>query len=594
MAQPSTSTKPDLSKLITWRDYSQAIAKKKYWDYFVIDQFLRGNHNIKGNPNDNTIEIQKRTEQQISYPINKLYSTFRAVRAFVTRHKPVVEIDLDEGADDKAKEYARKANKVIARDNKLNNFRRLNKEWVYYGIKYGVGWRQVGYDPEKKVCIRWTIDPNDLAVGSPDGRYEDAPYLIKSVKRTVGYVKDKYKKAGEVAPDGKTAANEYAALAKQINNITGYGQKQTPDEDTVMVYECWYRTLDKNSKGGLVNKCTFIETEVLDEEETPYTEYPFIPYYSEVTPNEIGADGHLKHVIPAQRMLNLLNTQLLEYNHIVNRGRFLKDKNAGFRVIQSKEGQIIEKNPGKHVEVLNPPGVNPLLERQLTLSLDFIEDLGGQHDASMGATPQRVSSGDAIEALQTGDSNNISDLRDNFEDALAVEAAWILKMYALFEANGVPLNDQVENKTMPFAAYGKVALEKSGKSMPDKYYFEENGTYLDTMAILDENQIKVSVVSQLGETRAARMELLFKLVDLGIISGRTVLSHLEFPNTDDILEQLADEELANVAMEQMKGMGQAPGAGGPPGQLPPPNDGSQGPLPTPDMTSQLEQINNSL
>lgn len=600
-----TDTKPDLTILNQWLAYAQGVAKRKQWDYFVIDQFLRGNQDIKGNPQDNSLTITKRTDK-ISYPINKLYTTFRAVRAFVTRHKPVVEIDLEEGSDESAKTYARRANKLLARDNKLNNFRKINKEWVYYGIKYGLGWRQVGFDPDKHVCIRWSVDPNDIVVGAPDGRVEDAPYIIKSVKRTVGYVKSKYKdNAKNISPDGVVATNEYKELGLQIQQLTGFSQKQTEQEDTVMLHECWYRLFNKNSKGGFVNKVVFTETEILGEiEETPYDEYPFIPYYSEITPNEIAGDGHLKHVIPAQRMLNLLNTQMLEYNHVVNKGRFLVKNNSGFKVISAKEGHIIKYSTTKP-DVLSPPQISGMLDRQLTFALDFIEDLGGQHDASMGATPQRVNSGAAIEALQLGDSNNISDLRDNFEDALALEAAWILKMYALFEADGVKLTETVGKNETPFVAMGKVAVEKAGKPLPEKnrYYLEDNGSYCDYCTILADNRVKASVTSELGETKQARMELLFKLLDSQVISGKSVLRHLEFPNTQNIMQELAEEELAAVAIDQMKNPPVPPGMppGAPPGApgmpLPPPEGAPGEEIPTPpdeQMMGGLEALKGKL
>ena len=408
---------PDHSVLLGWLQFSKGISQKTHWNFFVIDQFLKGNHNIRGNPNDNTIEIGRKTDD-VNYPINEIFRTFRAVRAFVTRHKPEAEVEPDNSSEE-AKTYARRANVTLERDNKLNNSRRLNKEWVYYGVKYGIGWRQIGYDPVKKCAMRWTVDPFDMLVGSRTGKAEDAPYLIKCVVRTVGYWKNKYPDC-DVASDNLTAEDEYKRLAIEMQFQSTAADGQPEDEQTAIGYECWYRLFKPNKKGGMVNKCLFTKTSIVDFEETPYTEYPFIPYESEVTPNEVYPDGQLKHVISPQRMFDLLNTQMLEYNHIVNKGRIIKDKNVGFRQINSREGQIYEKNPGKQVQVLNPPAINPALQWQIGLAKEAIADIGGQHDASFGATPSRVSSGDAIEALQTGDSNNISDLRDNFEDVLSL------------------------------------------------------------------------------------------------------------------------------------------------------------------------------
>jgi hypothetical protein len=582
-AEKEEKTKaPDLSVLTSWLSFAKEASRTKHWEYFVIDQMLRGNHNVHGDPSDNTIVVTRRTES-VNYPINKIFSTFRAVRAFVTRHHPVVDVELTEYSDE-AKTYARRAKATLRRDNQLNNYRRLNKEWAYYGVKYGIGWRQIGYDLEKKCCIRWTIDPFDLLIGAKSGNPLDAPYMIKSIVRTMGYWKNKYPKA-EVSPDNMVAADEYKRLALQIQFQDTQAATQNTDEQTAIGYECWYRVFEKNSAGGLINKVLFTDKEILDFVETPYSEYPFIPYYSEVVPNEInGADGHIKHIIPPQRMLNLLNTQMLEYNHIVNRGRFLKDKNSGFKVIYAKEGQVIEKKPGSRVEVLNPPSVNPLLRDQLTMSLDFIEDIGGQHDASLGAIPGGgVTSGKAIESLQLGDSNNISDLRDNFEDALASEATWILKMYSLFETEGVVINDQIkDNEVDKFAIMGEEALRYNNTTAPEKYYIEDDGSYCSVCQILPEHQVKVSVVSELGETRQARMELLLDLNERGVLPTQTLLKMIEFPNTDDVIQRIAEEATADIVLESMKANAtQAPQGiptgGGMPGAPMPPAEGA--PLP---------------
>lgn len=578
---------PSLAVLNAWYQNCKDQSRKKHWEMFVIDQFLRGNHNVRGNPNDNTIEVTRRTDS-ISYPINKIYATFRAVRGYVTRHKPYVEVDPVNSSDE-AKQYARRANQLLERDNTLNNYRKINKEWAYYGVKYGVGYRQIGYDPKKKCCVRWSVDPFDLLLGSKTGEMEDCPYLIKTVVRTIGYLKQKYPDK-DIAPDNLVAADEYKQLSMQITYQDSNNATQNPlSEQTATVMETWYRLFEPNSIGGLINVVTHTQNTILDFQETPYEEYPFIAYKSDIIPNEAWAEGHVKHIISPQRMLNLLNTHELEYNHIVNRGRFLKDKNAGFRVINSREGQIIEHNPGKQVQVLNPPGVNPLLDKQIDRAIEFMEDIGGQHDASMGGQTPGVTAGVALESLQQGDSNNIQDLRDNFEDALALEATWILKMYSLYEHEGIILPDptaqsqpqmpQMPGQSMPpqapqqFAARGQIAMQRTGKNH-GKMYDEESNSYYDVCAILPDNQVKVSVNSMLGETKQARIDLLLKLVAAGL-PLKFLLEFLEFPNADDIFERIASEQVADMQMQQMQ---QPPAPVGPPPPPEPPQPPDMGPV----------------
>lgn len=550
---------PELSILSSWYEAGYQACRRERWQWFVIDQFLRGNQAVKGNAEDNSIELVRRSNS-INFPINKVYAIFRAVRGYVTKHKPVVEVEPDNSSEE-AKTYARRANALLARDNKLNNYRRINKEWVYYGVKYGIGYRLIGWDPEAHTTIRYSIDPFDLIRGDKFGEIEDNPYIIRTTRRTIGYVRNKFGTvADDVAPDNELADDEYKKLSLKI----AYNNQDTTlpdiDKQTVILKECWYKVDEENSKGGTINKCIFVSNKKIHFEETPFNEYPIIPYKSDIVPNEANGEGHLKQLISPQRLLNLLNTQLLEYNHIVNRGRFLKDKNAGFRVINAKEGQIIERTSGKRVDALPIPALNPALISQIGMVNEYMEYIGGQHDASMGASPERVSSGDAIEALQVGDSNNIVDLRDNFEDSLALEATWILKMYSIYETEGVTVSDEYKEQDDNFVAVGAEAYKIMGKDKQQKKYIagsEDNGDYLDVLNILPDNQVKVSVYSQLGETKQERLNLLFKLLEAGI-PLKFVLEYLEFPNTTDIFERVAEEALGEIALQSIGAGAQQP------------------------------------
>jgi hypothetical protein len=542
-----TSDTPDLSVLEGWYQFTKDVWRTKRWDFFVIDQFVKGNHNVSVDPSDNTIYINSSTDY-VSYPINKVFANFRAARGFVTRHKPKVEVVPTE-FDDNSKTYARRANAVLGRDNRLNNFRKLNKEWAYYGIKYGIGYRQVGYDKVNKVSVRWSVDPFDLGIGATTGKFEDAPFIIKDVKRTVAYWKNKFPNSN-IVPDNKGAGDEFKELSEQIDNPAQAKNQMRADEQTAIGHEVWYRTYKPNKLGGYINKCLFTSSELLSFEETPYKEYPFIAYESDVNPNRPYPEGHLKHQISPQRLYNLLNMHMLEYNYLVNRGRFQYPKGSGFEVIKAKEGQMIRHNPGKKIEVVAPPPINPSLQWQIGKADEDMNLIGAYNDASYGKLPTANASGDLVEALQSGDSNNLLELRENFEDALSQEATLILNMYSLFEKDGFMVEDKVkEDQIDKFMVMGdKAAPQIKG----DKYYSDDNGGYVDYVKITEDNNVKVSVTSELGETKAARLNILMKLAEAGIIPGKVILEHLEFPDSDDILQRIAEESVAEMAQEIMK------------------------------------------
>lgn len=541
---------PTLDQLLGWLEYSRQTWNTKKWDYFVIDQFVRGNHNITGNPVDNSIEVTQ-TSDYISYPINKMYSNFRAVRGFVTKHYPKVEVTPTE-FEDSAKEYARRSTAVLERDNRLNDFHRINKEWVYYGIKYGVGYRQVGYDIKNQVSQRWSIDPFDLDIVAATGKFEDAPAIIKSIVRTVNYWNKKYPKAG-VTADNEPASHEYKKLSMEIEMGGTSEAPQRSEEQTAVGYECWYRVYEKNKAGGFINKVLFTKNQIIDFTETPFDEYPFVAYESDIIPNEPYPEGHMKHQIAPQRMLDLLNMQLLDYNYIVNKGRFQFAKGSGFEIINAKEGQLIRHNPGKPVQVVPPPPISPLLLNQLQYADDVLDIMGAQSDASRGQAPFAGASGDLVEALQSADTSQLSELRENFEDALAREAKLILKMYNIFEKKGFVVEDEVRGKEIDrFAVVGKKATE--GMMMGEQFYAEDD-TSLNYFEVVEDNHVKVTIGSELGETKQARLALMLRLVSVGM-PLKYLLEYLEFPDVDGVMQRIAEETLGELQANKISGQQQ--------------------------------------
>jgi hypothetical protein len=434
-----------------------------------------------------------------------------------------------------------------------------------------VGYRQVGFDKEKHVSVRWSVDPFDLGIGSQNGKPEDAPFLIKSIVRTVGYWRNKFPKSN-VTPDNKVADDEYKQLTMQIENPMA-GQIPIRDEEqTALGYEAWYRVYKENKMGGLINKCLFTKNEVLDATETPYKEFPFIAYESDIIPNEAHPEGHLKHQISPQRLYNLLNNQMLEYNYLVNRGTYQFPKGSGFEVIKAKEGRLIRHNQGKPITPVPPPPINPSLQWQIQKADDDMQLVGAFNDASFGKMPSSNASGDLVEALQMGDTNNILELRENFEDALSLEASMILNMYSLFE-EGFDLEDKYNKEGEETIDRFRVIGEKAnmGKKLGGRYFSDDNGSYLDYLKVTEDNKVKVTVTSELGETRSARMNILMKLVELGL-PLKFLFEQIEFPNTDDIMQRIAEEAVGGMAMDRL---GQAGGQPVQPGQPATPPKGGE-------------------
>jgi hypothetical protein len=119
-------------------------------------------------------------------------------------------------------------------------------------------------------------------------------------------------------------------------------------------------------------------------------------------------------------------SSIAEYNQIMNKIKYVTDKGAGVRIINNEHGQIIEKKRGYNITTQAISPISQAIYQQIDYAGSFIEDIGAMHDASKGRIPAGAKSGRAIEALQVGDSNNMSELVENIEDFLEDVYEYIL------------------------------------------------------------------------------------------------------------------------------------------------------------------------
>lgn len=129
-----------------------------------------------------------------------------------------------------------------------------------------------------------------------------------------------------------------------------------------------------------------------------------------------------KNLIPLNKRLNNLMSSLAEYNVIMNKGYWIADKGAGVRTIRNEHGIIIEKKRGYDIRQGIVSSISSHIINEIQYILQLFEDISGVHDATMGRIPTGAKSGKALEALQVGDSNNLSDVVENTE-------IWLEKIY---------------------------------------------------------------------------------------------------------------------------------------------------------------------
>jgi len=250
--------------------------------------------------------------------------------------------------------------------------------------------------------------------------------------------------------------------------------------------------------------------------------------------------GWVKNLIPANRLLNLLESSLAEYNNVLNKGKWISDKGAGVRILNNEHGQIIEKKRGFEVAQAAIAPLSSAIFTQIENANRYIEDIGALHDASLGRIPQGANSGKAIEALQVGDSNNLSELIENTEEFLEQVYEYIL--YLASQKYQFTRNIIVTRST-GVKEFLSVVGEDAGENAPE-----------GTVVLPKKNMIDVKITSWLANTAEARREVLKELYQLQVIDQETLLEGYSIGNIADIIkkvtEQKAQEAAGQLAMQK--------------------------------------------
>jgi hypothetical protein len=508
------------------------------WQWFVIDSFMRGNHFVKWNRETSTIESVA-SRGVMRFPINKIYSTVRSVRGFVTKYDPKWEVYPANRSDD-AIQKARYKQQLLDETWYQDGLKAISKDKVYDGLRFSVGVVELGWDKEEQKVIFTRIDPFDIFFGGGQG--ETCTRVTKAVKRNVEKVKNdpKYKGyKGEITPEPEEAASEIKQTIEQIN--FGY-QNKSENDDSVIVKETFYVTPKVNSLGGRVNIASYTKGAFLRHIETKYDSLwdVFKIYKSDVNSGETYGEGWVKHLIPVQKMLDILESQTMEYHHMFAKGRYVVPKNSGAKLITSENGIILEHNPGKRPQVENAPSMTASVEQQIQRFNIYLEDIGGQHDASLGRIPTGATAGVAIEALQEGDANNLKDLVENFDMDLVSTARGIFKMYAKYlTTTKIIETDDVDSdgKANHFAIIGEDAT-----NIPE-FVTDESGEQIPVCVIRKNEKVRVTIGSWLAYNREALEARVYKHFTAGMIDQRTALDALKYSDPDGIIQRSLKEAM---------------------------------------------------
>lgn len=403
------------------------------WKWFQYDLWYNGNHYARWDKStQQIISTNPKVDGRPKVTINKIYSTLRGVRSHVLMNDPVAEVTPYNMTDQEV-DQANKLNYYMRYLHDHLHLRSQLRASMLHALKYSVGWWQVMWDEAAEkgqggVVIN-VVDPYDLYIDPVARLPKEARYMILAVRRSIDDLKQdpKYKDADwdsikgtdmQAASTLKSRVLSYEKGGATFND----GQK---DHGSVILKEFWYK------EGEKIMLCAMIDKQIVRKpEETGLDRLPFFRLCSDIEPLAMYGQGWCKNLIPLNKMLETNESSIMEYNVVVNKGRYTVPKNAGVRTVTNQHGIFVEHKVGAQFapQPMQIPQLSQVIETQTQRINTYIEDIGCQHDASRGQSSPNAVSGVAIEALQEGDSTNLSELTENTQEFLEDVYEYVIEL----------------------------------------------------------------------------------------------------------------------------------------------------------------------
>lgn len=529
------------------RMWTEASEERKKYDFkwFLYGLWTRGYHYARYDVRTRQIVGSPPKDGRPKVIVNKIYPTLRSVRNYALRNKPKAEV-IPENLTDENLDQAQKATQFLDFIHETQSLRYKLKGTTWQALENSVGWWQVLWNGDNI-----EINQADVFDFYPDPKAtspEQMRYGILAVRRRIEDLMedDKYdkKKLEEIKPDNKVSSSSYKDMlaSYERDGVSSTSVNKTDKGGTVILKEFWYKEDGKiyvSAMAGdqIVRKPEEVDTKII----------PFFRLASDVMPFQMFGEGWVKNMIDPQKLLNSAVSSVAEYNVLMNKVKVVADKGAGVRVYNNKHGQIIEKKRGYEVSTKAVAPINSAIFEQITLAEKFIEDIGAMHDAMSGRIPVGAKSGKAIEALQIGDSNNMSELTENIENFLEDVYEYVLWLASqkYQEMKNIIATDYTGQKDF---------IKVIGESSPVAQQMLEDGNIPDDVYIASEkNMVRVKITSYLAHTPEAKRESIKELYALlPELPEDILLDGFGVGNIADVVKRIKEKRIEEQEMAMLQ------------------------------------------
>lgn len=513
----------DKENVVTWVDtklqsYSDARFRfERNW--YVADNFWDGNHFVWWRKSTGTIDRIQPPKGTVLRQVPKLKKQFEAMANLIMANDPrwiAYPDEANEEENDRTEQYARRRRMWLENVWDDENMKGKCVDAVIAALKFPYSAFEVYTDPTYRKQHVNVWEPFDIYWKPDVYEIDDSPCVIKTVPRTPEEVKAN--PAYDIPEDMEFALENrfsYSDL-KEMRQMEKFGAFPASQDNTGILKECYFWDYDKNNK-KIMRLVTVYAGHLIRNTVLPLTRYPFSPL--KLQPGAFFQQSYLESLIPTNKSIDLIVSNIETFFHTMTRGKWLKHKNATVSRITNENGDFVEYDIDKPEQVPLASIPNYVFVHLANLE-KWIEERTVS-SSTTGRAPRGIRAYKAIESLKQSDFANMGSPITFLEESLERVAELISEQADVYM-------DQPQ------------VVKRLKQEQPDYFKVIGAGNYAEDMGedvipISKDTKIDVQIESGLSYTEEGKRQTMLELFQLGLMPPEEVLRVFRFSNVGELL-----------------------------------------------------------
>jgi hypothetical protein len=399
------------------------------------------------------------------------------------------------------------------------NMKQKCGDLVHYALKFPYAFWEVGFDTDIWVT---TWDAFDIQFQPEVASIYDSPVLIKSISKNIIDVKNNpnyNKNKDNLTPVMRYSADEM----KDMRMVEKFGYHRQKDQDeNCDLKEYYFKEFQPDNTVKIRIVTTANDKYVLRNELTNMDEYPFV-LFSPHSGNLL-QPAWIERMMAQNKSLDLIVSNIETYFHIMNKGYWIKHKNANVTRILNEHGQFIEWDVAEPHQAQMQAIPNYVFNH--IANLEKWIDGQSVSSVSAGAVPKGVKAYKSIEAMKQSDAANMAAAIIRLETAIEKTAEIMLDFAERYYTEPRQVYRLQEQKPDYFNVVGANFRGEDTSSIPLKASYK----------------VDVNIESGLAYTEEGKRQTMLELYSSGLVDAQTVLEAFKFSNVAEIIKKAQAEK----------------------------------------------------